>query len=156
MKRLAIVALLFTTACQTTTTVGVGAGGSGGGVAVSASTSSGGSFVSRYGPRVNQVNNAIFEVIPHAGVMTDDYWCAAADYARRRLGADWSDQVYVASSYTTSVTTGRRSAVQFTLDPAGAGITPIDVSFRSGFKVGDSMSVNQADSRCQIFRPFVF
>lgn len=92
------------------------------------------------------INNTDFEVIPRTRQDIDGYWCAAADFARRTLGAGWQDRIYVLRGYGPSVTTGRRTAVQFTLN------MPIDVgqqsSFSSGFKPGDSMSVQGANGRC--------
>ncbi|MEX0349811.1 MAG: hypothetical protein AB3N15_10350 [Paracoccaceae bacterium] len=111
-------------------------------------------FVSPYGPRVNPINANEFEVILNAGGTYDGYWCGAADFSRRKLGAAWSDRVYVASPVSQSVTTDRRSAVRFTLDPAALGITPVNKTFRSGISVGDNMSITQADTRCSYTRPF--
>ncbi|MCL6284751.1 hypothetical protein M3P21_14535 [Ruegeria sp. 2012CJ41-6] len=111
-------------------------------------------FVSPYGPRVNPVNANEFEVILSAGGAFDGYWCGASDYARRKLGAAWTDRVYVASPISQSVTTDRRSAVRFTLDPAALGITPVNKTFSAGLQVGDNMSVTQANTRCSYARPF--
>jgi hypothetical protein len=111
-------------------------------------------FVSPYGPRVNPVDANEFEVILNAGGAFDGYWCGASEYARRKLGAAWSDRVYVASPISQSVTTDRRSAVRFTLDPAALGITPTNETFRVGINVGDNMSITQADMRCSTARPF--
>jgi hypothetical protein len=49
------------------------------------------------------------------------------------------------------VTTNRRSAVQFTLDPDAAGITAIAPSISlNALKPGDNMSVQQGDSYCNM------
>lgn len=102
------------------------------------------------GVRVNPVNSAIFEVVPRGSGRTNDIWCGASEYARRALGAGWKTRVYVARGRDVSVTTGRRSSVQFTIDPRAAGITPIEGGFfRTGFAVGDSMSVSQANGMCE-------
>lgn len=91
-----------------------------------------------------------FEVIPRARKDIDGYWCAAADFARRKLGAGWQQQIYVLRGYGPSVTTGRKTAVQFTLKkPSNVpqqGSNPF-----SPFKAGDSVSVQGANARCNAF-----
>ncbi|MDK3075473.1 hypothetical protein QO034_20570 [Sedimentitalea sp. JM2-8] len=110
----------------------------------------GDAFTSRSGARVNPVNQAVFEVVPRSSGNGPIIWCAAADYAQRALKAPWQARVYVARGRGVSVTTGRRSAVQFTLDPAAAGIVPNGTSLSlNSFAVGDSMSVQQAFGYCQ-------
>jgi hypothetical protein len=109
------------------------------------------SFNARGGARVNPVNAAVFEVIPRGRNVGQAFWCAAADYARRVLNAPWTAQVYVARGLGTSVTTGRKSAVQFTLDPKAAGITPVPPSLSlNSMRVGESMSVQQATGYCNV------
>ena len=108
-------------------------------------------FSGRNGTRVAPVSNAVFEVVARGSGTGYDYWCGAADYARRALGAGWSDTIYIARGRGQSVTTGRRSAVQFTLDPGAAGITPIAPSLSlNALKVGDNMSVTQANNFCNM------
>lgn len=104
------------------------------------------------GVRVNQVSNILFEAIGSSS-QGSDFWCAASDYARRYLGAGWSQQIYVARGMGPSVTTNRRSAVHFTLDPGAAGVTPLDRKSLSAnrFTPGDSMSVQVANTYCRSF-----
>ncbi len=104
------------------------------------------------GYRTELMSGDNFEVIPRTRQDIDGYWCAAADFARRKLGAGWQQQIYVLRGYGPSVTTGRRTAVQFTLtQPANV---QQQSSFSSGFKPGDSMSVQGANGRCGV-RPFI-
>ncbi|MEM7318923.1 MAG: hypothetical protein AAF408_07860 [Pseudomonadota bacterium] len=147
MKRFAILALLIVAACETATT------GTGSGSATGVSYPSDG-FVTRNGIRAYPISATKFEVLPGNSGLFDDYWCGASEFARRRLGLPWSDRVYVASKIQQSVTTGRRSAVEFSVNPQADGITPVDLSFRSGFTIGDSMSITQANTRCRIYQPF--
>lgn len=106
-------------------------------------------FTGRRGTRAAPVNNAVFEVVPRGSGIGPDFWCGAAEYARRELGAAWSDKIYIARGRGQSVTTGRRSSVQFTLNPEAAGITPIEPSLSlNALKVGDNMSVTQANGYC--------
>lgn len=106
-------------------------------------------FSPRISTRVAQVTNAIFEVVPNGFGNGGVFWCGASEYARLTLGAGWKTKIYVARELGPSVTTGRRSAVQFTLDPAASGITPTG-AYRSqnSFKKGESMSVQQAHLLC--------
>ncbi|MDX2483653.1 MAG: hypothetical protein QNK42_08325 [Pseudodonghicola sp.] len=99
--------------------------------------------------RVNPVDAAVFEVIAPTAAPGGDYWCGAADYARRVLGADWSTRVYIVRGRGPSVTTQRRTAVQFTVQPEVAGVQPIAPVFvMNMMKPGDNMSVTQALSYC--------
>lgn len=107
-------------------------------------------FTARNGARVNPVNSAVFEVVPSGSSAGQSIWCAASQYARRTLKAGWQSQVYVARGMGPSETTNRRSAVQFTIDPGAAGITPTGGSHSlNSFVVGDHMSVQQADRFCE-------
>lgn len=107
-------------------------------------------FTSRHGTRVNPVNANVFEVIPRSGGSGAMFWCGAGDYAQRELGASWQARVYIARGRAQSETTGRRSAVQFTLDPAAVGVTPIQPSLSiNSLKVGDNMTVRMAFEFCR-------
>lgn len=100
----------------------------------------------RNGFQTEAISNTEFEVIPRARRDVDGYWCAAADFARRTLGAGWQQRIYVLRGYGPSVTTGRKTAVQFTLKaPANVGQQS---SVSVGFRPGDSMSVQGANGRC--------
>lgn len=108
-------------------------------------------FNAPYGARVNPVNNAVFEVVPRSSGNGPIFWCAAADYARRALGASWTTRIYIVRGRGVSETTGRRSSVQFTLDPAAAGIQPTQPSVAlNALRTGDNMSVQEANSYCHI------
>ena len=106
-------------------------------------------FSGRLGTWINQVNANVFEVIPRSSGSGPVFWCGAADYAHRGLGASWSAQLYIARGRGPSETTKRRSAVQFTLDPGAAGISPSGPSYSlNSLRVGDHMSVQQAYLYC--------
>ncbi len=105
------------------------------------------------GYRTEPINGTDFEVIPRADQFTEGYWCAAADFARRKLGAGWQQPIYVLRGYGPSVTTGRRTAVQFSIKQP-TGVTPQQSSIvTSSFVPGSSMSVSAANARCN-YRPF--
>jgi len=73
-------------------------------------------------------------------------WCAAADFARDRLGARGVDRIYVRTGRTPGV--GQRAPVEFTLDPAG--LTPSSVLIAgSGLRTpGANLSVDHAHIFC--------
>ncbi|MFK7752812.1 MAG: hypothetical protein AB8B51_09695 [Sedimentitalea sp.] len=102
-------------------------------------------FTAPKGARVNPLQTGGFEVVPRGAVNSDVYWCAAASYARRVLGAPWRDHVVVTRGRGLSVTTGRRTAVQFTtVARANAGVTAGNLA------KGQSMSVQRANTFCRI------
>ncbi|MFV0515722.1 MAG: hypothetical protein ACK5MY_19080 [Jhaorihella sp.] len=109
----------------------------------------GNAFSGRRGTRVNPVDDAVFEVIARTAGSGADYWCGAGEYASRALNAAWTARIYIARGRGPSVTTGRKSAVQFTLDPGKAGVASAPPSFSlNTLRVGDSMSVQQARGHC--------
>ena len=109
-------------------------------------------FSARHGTRVNPVDGVVFEVVPKGSGLSNEIWCGAAEYARRGLGAAWTDRIYVSRGRGESVTTGRRSAVQFTLDPNGAGVIPSENWLQIGFSVGNNMTIRQATEFCFVVR----
>ena len=99
---------------------------------------------------VNPVDAAVFEVIGKPGSTGADYWCAAADYAQRKLRVPWKSELYIARTRGPSVTSGRKSAVHFTLDPGAAGISASGPSLSlNALRTGDHMSVQLAHTYCQ-------
>lgn len=107
-------------------------------------------FTTPNGVRVNPVDDRVFEVIPKSSGTFDEFWCGAAEYARRVKGADWQDLIYVVQGRSQSVTTGRKSAVQFTLSPdLVQETTPLAMGWLSlGIKPGHKMSVQEARGYC--------
>lgn len=99
--------------------------------------------------RVNPVNETVFEVIAPTAAGAGDYWCGAADYAYRALGAAWTAPIYIVRGRGPSVTTGRRTAVQFTLSPQAAGVPATGPVFAMNLmKPGDTMSVAHGLTFC--------
>lgn len=111
-------------------------------------------FNARLGFQTAALSNSSFEVIPRGRTDVDGYWCAAADFARRSLGAGWQQRIYVQRGYGPSEATGRRTAVQFSLAAPDGVPQQSSGVFSSGFQPGYSMSVQAANARCN-FRPFV-
>jgi len=110
---------------------------------------SGHAFTATNGLKVNPAGGAVFEVIGRSRTRGEGYWCAAADFARRKLKSGWHDQVYIARTLGQSTTSKRVSAVHFTVDPAAAGVALIKPSHSlNSYKVGDHMSVQIANNYC--------
>ncbi|MFY0310170.1 hypothetical protein ACFMBG_09795 [Leisingera sp. D0M16] len=107
---------------------------------------------SRHSTRVNPVSDGVFEVIARTG---NGYlfWCGAADHVQRVLRLPWDSQLHIYRGLGPSETTGRRSAVQFTLDPSLAAAAPAG-GYRSvnSLQAGDTMSLVRAHEYC--FVPF--
>lgn len=101
------------------------------------------------GVKVNAVDDLVFEVVPRSSGTLDEFWCGSSEYARRVLGAGWRDMIYVYRGRGISETTGKRSAVQFTISREKARDVPAERSIiQLGLKAGDSMSVQMARTHC--------
>ncbi len=121
--------------------------------ALAASVSSAQAFRAANSLEVNKVDANVFEVVGRPGVFSEDYWCGAGDYARRALGVPWNTDIYIARELGKSQTTGGRSAVQFTLDPAAAGVTPWEGNWVNNIlTLGYSMSTTGAFGKCDALR----
>ncbi len=101
------------------------------------------------GWEVNPVNSVVYEAVSEGAHGGAAFWCAAGTYAEVHLKAKPGDEIYVARGAGPSVTTNRRSAAQFTLDPEAAGITPAESSGDLNEpNVGEHMSAGQARTFC--------
>ena len=98
---------------------------------------------------VAEIGNARFEVIARGGRVTaQSYWCAAGDYGISR-GLRGNTRVYLAEAEGPSVSNPGRKAVQFTLDPQSAGVTPIEPRLSLSVRVpGDNMTLTAARQFC--------
>ncbi|WP_428928471.1 hypothetical protein [Marinibacterium sp. SX1] len=105
--------------------------------------------------RVYPIDQNVFEVVGNSGRGFNMWWCGAATYARRVLGADWRAPISIARSLGTSQATGRRSSVQFTLNPSALGIEPVQSYSPNALVLGDTKTVQDANSSCTQLRiPF--
>src|SRR6056297_2209196 len=75
--------------------------------------------------KVAPVDGAVFEVVGQPGSSPANFWCAAADYARDRLGARDNARVYLVAGRGAAQSEPGRTGVRFTLEPGAAGITPV-------------------------------
>jgi hypothetical protein len=108
-------------------------------------------FTGRFGAKVKQIDQNVFEVVGQNSAASGwEYWCGASEYARRELKAGWTDRIYVVRGRGRSVTTNRRSAVHFTLNPSALSAEPVN-SFLilNSLQAGDNMSVQRANTECQ-------
>ncbi|WP_293575488.1 hypothetical protein [Phaeobacter sp.] len=102
--------------------------------------------------RVFDLGNGQFEVVPPRGEVRDAYWCGAADYARRSLGAGWGQEIYVVRGLGEGVAINRKSTVLFSLSPVASDKTESFIRRSNAFDVGDRLSVQEADHKCSIVR----
>ncbi|MGV6847710.1 MAG: hypothetical protein ACWA5A_04960 [Marinibacterium sp.] len=98
------------------------------------------------------INGDVFELVALSNTGAAVYWCGAADYARRALGAPWSDEITISRTLGPSEATDRRSAVQFTLSPGNLGIPPFRSTFPNQLEVGDTYAVSEANLFCNQLR----
>ncbi|MBV1896572.1 MAG: hypothetical protein KUG70_08950 [Rhodobacteraceae bacterium] len=118
-------------------------------LSIAAVPQTGHAFAAANGLTVEPVNSAVFEVNDSKGARAPAYWCAAANYAMRELKAGWKDKLYVARTMGHSAVSDRGNAVQFTVDPAAAGVTAAGSgSSMESFVVGDNMTLQQANTYC--------
>lgn len=107
---------------------------------------------SLHSTRVNPVSDGVFEVIARSG-SGYLFWCGAADHVQRVLRRPWNTSLYIYRGLGPSETTGRRSAVQFTLAPNLAAAAPAGgYGSVNSLQAGDTMSVLRAHEYC--FVPF--
>lgn len=104
------------------------------------------------GARVYPLDSNVYEVVGNSGGGYRLFWCGAGEYARRVLGASWSSQISIVRGLGPSQATNRRSAVQFTLNPDAAGVTPMQSPRLNAYDVGDTKSVNEASGYCNEIR----
>lgn len=109
-------------------------------------------FRTMSGSQVYALEGGVFEVVPKAGVADSEFWCAAADYARRALGAGWQAPFYVYRGRGQGVAYDRKTTVHFTLAPVDRAEPQGWLSRPNAFHVGDSMTVQQGDRQCNVFR----
>ncbi|APG46281.1 hypothetical protein [Phaeobacter porticola] len=98
--------------------------------------------------RVFALPDGSFEVAPPQGSVRSAFWCGAADYARRALGAGWNQEIYVARGMGKGVAVNRKSTVHFTLTPVENARGDSWLKRTNAYNVGDRLSVQEADHQC--------
>ena len=102
---------------------------------------------------VYPITDTTFEVGLRPGQPFRAFWCSAADYARRELGADWNDRIYVLRGLGNGRISGAPDAVEFSLDPVDQAAQPSLRLSSNAFTVGQSRTVNSANGDChRLFR----
>ena len=86
-----------------------------------------------------------FEVLSRAGMGKADYFCAAGDFARSRLGAANTDRVRVIRGLGPSRFEPNRFSVEFKLAGPGGGMFSVGVF---GPRPGQNASVGHALALC--------
>ena len=100
-------------------------------------------------------SSSAFEVIGRPGSAGSEYWCAAADYALRELGAASTTRIYLTRARGAPETSNRREAVQFSLSVT-EGAAKSSPPFLSMRRVGDNLSVSFAHNYCLDFKNLEF
>ncbi len=100
--------------------------------------------------RVNPEGQATFEVIQSGGISAADAWCAAGDYAIRRLGANSNQRIYlIEGKHIARTEERRRFGYSFSLTPPteaqNFSRNPLTLSLRN---VGDSLTAINARQYC--------
>ncbi len=73
-------------------------------------------------------------------------WCAAADYARKVLGAAGTDRIYISQGRNPGL--GQRGPVRFSMDGSGLRSKPVVVVGASLSEPGSNLSVDHAYQFC--------
>ena len=103
------------------------------------------------GRKARAINANLYEVTGRNSGDGTGIWCEAANFARRTLKASWQTPIYVASPMGNSQFTGRKGAVQFTLNPKAVGVTPgTNTPSINKFVVGNTMTVQEANYQCTV------
>ncbi len=100
------------------------------------------------------LNAKDFEVIEDNGEGPRGIWCAAADFAKNRLGLPTSANLYIQTGLGPSVTTPGHRSVVFTIDPERLSAKPNKGYSVSLKKVGYTLHVGHADNFCTDYWEF--
>ncbi len=113
-----------------------------------------GDFIARNKHRVvaTTVDGALMEVFSTPGAGAPGYFCAAANYAIRRLGANWSDRVVVVRPEERSASRPAFRSVLFAVRPwqearSGNASFLMDVD-----RVGAEYTITLSLKRCELSR----
>ena len=93
--------------------------------------------------RVTATGAGSFTVSGMAELGARDYWCAAGDYATRRLGLRPTDRLFVTQPYAKSARSVGFSVEAGNLVPKGALVLGVTLN-----EPGSDMSVGQARGYC--------
>jgi hypothetical protein len=101
------------------------------------------------GFEVNPVNDVVYEAVSDGAHGGGAFWCAAGLFVESVLKASPKTEIYIVRGAGPSVTTNRRSAAQFTIEPEAAGVTPAPLSDNlNELNVGGHMHASLARNFC--------
>jgi hypothetical protein len=92
---------------------------------------------------VTPAENGVFYISGRATLWARDYWCAAGEYALRRLRLPETARIYVVDPYRPG-----RNEIGFSTDPGGLEPVRIIDLGSSVREAGSNLSVAVADSFC--------
>jgi len=101
------------------------------------------------GFEIHPVNDVVYEAASDGAHGGAAFWCAAGMFVETVLKVSPKTEIYVVRGAGASVTTNRRSAAQFTIEPEKAGITPAESSGNlNKLTVGEHMHAGLARNFC--------
>jgi len=101
------------------------------------------------GFEIHPVNDVVYEAVSDGAHGGAAFWCAAGLFVEAKLKAPPKTEIYVVRGAGPSVTTNRRSAAQFTIEPEKAGVTPAESSSDlNNLVVGEHMHASLARNFC--------
>lgn len=99
------------------------------------------------GSEVFPLSNGRFEVVNRNNSRTQEYWCAAGDYAIARLRTSATQRIYIQVPIGPSKSRPGRKAVQFSLSPPASGPAPQSYSLTVK-TVGETLTASFARNYC--------
>ncbi|KPA23101.1 hypothetical protein shim_13950 [Shimia sp. SK013] len=103
---------------------------------------------SQYRNPVADAGSGSFAVVNKWASRDDDIWCAAARAARER-GAAWKDRLYVTGVTSAAQSQYGSETITFTLRPTQELLAQGSTGRSSVRGVGNSLTLNSANRRCQ-------
>ncbi|WP_380218764.1 hypothetical protein [Jhaorihella thermophila] len=93
------------------------------------------------------ISKGVFEVVNRSSSRTQDYWCAAGDYAITQLRTAATQRIYVSVPIGASQFRSGKRGVRFSLTPPPEGPAPDSYSL-SVKKVGENLTAASARNYC--------
>ncbi len=97
---------------------------------------------------VADVSNGTIAVVNQWSARDDDIWCAAARGALQR-GAAWTDRLYVVGVTSAKQSQYGSETITFTFRPTQAQLDQAKSGSSSIRGVGNNLTLNSANRRCQ-------
>ncbi|NSX54027.1 hypothetical protein [Parasulfitobacter algicola] len=107
------------------------------------------SLLALNGLRTQSGAGSEIEVFTRAGSHGSDYFCAAGDFARRKLGADTTDRIVISRAPGGSPTRANQRSMGFKLVPAGAKRSAKNSFVLSPRNIGLSRTVGHSVFLCK-------